>query len=679
MKYAQSRSYQVLDRSYESTRSKRLRISEEMEGMVTSMLTHFYRNPEYATAREMLANGYDACIEAGVTPRIDVTTSGMLASTAEVVFIDKGIGMTREIFENIFAAYGESTKRHTDAFTGGFGLGCKTPYTMSDTFTVITSRDGIKTLGMFTRDEDDFGNADFMDLGETDETGTTITIPLSRNNVRAMEQAVRRAAYAMPSDTVYLNGNRCPSIHDNSFALGDTIVINEYMEGMGNWNVLMGGILYPLDNINFLPETGRMRWGRPNATVVFVADVGDFKPTPQRDELQDIRSNRDKITERYNTFRSAAHAMLSQHLSENYSHFEAIAQCRNHGNWFSMVTSNSIVDVCNWNGKTLKGEIAIPNKTIHTKKYRSNLTTSSVVTVAGIKDGSVVAYVGMDASNLYDRKFVMDFNARAKANANDTVNFIFLDEGEVIEHEWLIVGGENSQVELVTRDVVYAVRPRATQRARQSAYTTTYTVRSYKSDGTFDARDLHVEDVPSDVQMVKMPNWTALTEMYPQFFAGRNILVLRSGQQEDVMKRRIPHITDVTEQVEAMFNTYVDEKFNEDVITMIVRSKVNHWNTPVETFSKVAQALPESRFAQVFNTYYSQRATRLVLPEDVQRLYSTFNNTPAVQNKVQTVEQMVRSTSLTNLYPLLNYANNASDDYIEHAKIYVTAVEQKKD
>lgn len=677
MKLMPSRNYEVTERSFENTRTKRLGISDEMIGMVTSMLTHFYANPEYATARETLANCYDACIEANVLPRIEVTTSGSLSSTAEVVFKDEGIGMTPDIFENVFAAYGESTKRDTNDQTGGFGLGCKTPYTMSDTFTVITARDGIKTLGIFTRDEEDFGNADFMDLGETEEHGTTVTIPLSRNNIRSMEQAVRRAAFAMPPETVYLNGQVCPSIHDDSLLIGNALVLNNRVEGLSEWNVLMGGILYPLDNINFRQDDTRSRWGRPKASVVFLAEIGDFKPTPQRDQLQDIRFNRERLAERYQSFREAIPTLMTQYLSDNFDHFSAIAECSKHGNWFSLVTEGQIMVECNWNGKTLSPVIDIPDKVIYTKKYRRDLTRADNISLSTIRADAVVAYVGMDADSLRDRKMIMNYNARAKAsNQDSTVWFIFLNEGEVIEHEWLRIGGDNSQVTLVTRDEVYAVRPRSTRSQRASAYTTTYTVRVYDSEGNFTSSDLIVEDVPETALFIDGNNWGGFPRMFPAFFAGKSIIVLRPGQSREVMQRRLPSARNISDEVDAAFTAYVDSVFTDEMIEMVARRYMGGmWGHTLAVFTKIAEALPESKFASILNKYYLPDDPQY--PDKVILLYDRYSDYPAVRAKLKRADEIRKANTISNIYPLIDSPRD-NENYLKHAKMYVMAVENEE-
>ena len=57
---------------------------------------------------------------------------------------DQGPGISPDRISNIFVQYTASTKREDDIQTGAFGLGSKTPFSYSDTFTIITVYGGIK-------------------------------------------------------------------------------------------------------------------------------------------------------------------------------------------------------------------------------------------------------------------------------------------------------------------------------------------------------------------------------------------------------------------------------------------------------------------------------------------------------------------------------------------------------
>ena len=104
-----------------------------------------------AVAREVASNSRDANREAGredVPVIVQIVKPNKFASIGHqsIVFSDNGIGITPDRMADIFIKYAASTKRDSNKETGGFGLGAKTPFAYSDTFTVITVCDWARPI-----------------------------------------------------------------------------------------------------------------------------------------------------------------------------------------------------------------------------------------------------------------------------------------------------------------------------------------------------------------------------------------------------------------------------------------------------------------------------------------------------------------------------------------------------
>ena len=96
-----------------------------------------------AVTREVASNSRDANREAGrehIPIIIEIVAPNKFTSISHttIVFHDNGIGITPDRMSDVFIKYASSTKRDSNNETGGFGLGAKTPFAYSDTFTVIT-------------------------------------------------------------------------------------------------------------------------------------------------------------------------------------------------------------------------------------------------------------------------------------------------------------------------------------------------------------------------------------------------------------------------------------------------------------------------------------------------------------------------------------------------------------
>lgn len=95
--------------------------------------------------RELATNAWDAHVAAGneKTP-FEVH----LPSTLEPWFSirDFGVGMSEEEIDKIYTTYFESTKTESNDYVGCLGLGSKSPFCYTDTFSVMSIQNGIKLV-----------------------------------------------------------------------------------------------------------------------------------------------------------------------------------------------------------------------------------------------------------------------------------------------------------------------------------------------------------------------------------------------------------------------------------------------------------------------------------------------------------------------------------------------------
>ena len=101
-----------------------------------------YSHKERAVIRELSCNAHDSHILAGTT---DVPFNVHLPTQLEPNFTirDYGSGLTDSEIRNIFAGIGISTKRDSNEVIGCFGIGSLSPYSLTDSFTVRSYKDGV--------------------------------------------------------------------------------------------------------------------------------------------------------------------------------------------------------------------------------------------------------------------------------------------------------------------------------------------------------------------------------------------------------------------------------------------------------------------------------------------------------------------------------------------------------
>lgn len=164
--------------------------AEEMR-YVSSLLRNNYSNPILATVRETFANAVDANIGSSFPIEIQLPTS--IEPTFKVR--DSGSGLSEEELFGLYTKYGRSTKRHDNSSIGGFGIGRFAPLSYTDSFTVISRRNGSKIIISVYVDE--HGDTRFTKMNEeatTERNGLEIEVSVKRHDIDAFHSSFHKVS-----------------------------------------------------------------------------------------------------------------------------------------------------------------------------------------------------------------------------------------------------------------------------------------------------------------------------------------------------------------------------------------------------------------------------------------------------------------------------------------------------
>jgi anti-sigma regulatory factor (Ser/Thr protein kinase) len=258
-------------------------IREEDQGFILNVLrSKMYSNPIKVICQEIACNARDANREVGKskTPiRLGITIA---AHTQGYNFSveDDGPGISPERISNIFVNYGASTKRGTNKQTGGFGLGCKTPFSYTDTFSIITKHEGIKYTYQAAVGENNSGSLLLLYKEPTTENnGTSIIIPIKKKDVGEFGEACRRATLFWKIKPEFINiQTSTPYKHLYS---DDTVIITaqEFLLSSGYY-ALIDDIMYEID-FKILPNWKELR----NSCILFIFKNGVLSVSATRESL----------------------------------------------------------------------------------------------------------------------------------------------------------------------------------------------------------------------------------------------------------------------------------------------------------------------------------------------------------------------------------------------------------
>lgn len=249
-----------------------------------------YRDKERATVREVVCNAVDANIEAGLPDEpVDVTLTD-----DELIVADSGNGIPHDKIVEIYCTLFGSQKAKDKRVTGGFGLGCKAPFSITDHFTVESNNAGVKSLYAIVAsdpEEDDCPSAKRMMKVPTEHRGLKVSIPLAPGmsaRIRACVKAiVREGGMKVRLNDELIDAPDFTELKEIGYGVFGSIN-NAY--GSERVRLLYANVVYPIDAnstlyapINKLTE---LCGGNGNRSpIILYAQPSTVGVTPSRESL----------------------------------------------------------------------------------------------------------------------------------------------------------------------------------------------------------------------------------------------------------------------------------------------------------------------------------------------------------------------------------------------------------
>lgn len=259
--------------------------------MLMRILSGLYADARKAVLQEYACNARDSHIASGTRRPVQVTLPSDIEPT--LVVEDRGIGLSRDEIVGTYAVYGRSTKRDDNDQIGAFGIGAKSAFAVSPTFTVTGVKHGRTTTAVFSLDGEGIGQVSFPvdDQPTTSPNGVTVQVPFT--DVSGMDDIAARVFALWPTGSVQVNGDEHVSVLDGGLPLGDEFTVPDRAATWpwrGRVVVRMGAVTYPLRDEQIalfakpLQEAGFAR----DARLVVNAELGALQPAPSRETLASL-------------------------------------------------------------------------------------------------------------------------------------------------------------------------------------------------------------------------------------------------------------------------------------------------------------------------------------------------------------------------------------------------------
>jgi hypothetical protein len=243
-----------------------------------------YSDKILAVVREYSCNAVDANVEAGNNNPIIVTLPTKLSPVFKVR--DNGLGLTDKDIQEIYAFYGESTKRNSNALIGQLGLGSKAAFAYGDNFVIVSYVDGVKTSYNAFIDASQIGQIAKLNSEPTTEpNGIEISVPVKTNDCEIFKEK---------AESLFKYFKVKPLIKGQTleYSAKTHILSGEYwgIYKNGGWHysmtAVMGNIGYPID-LSVLPQNKSVENFRNISCITEIHfDIGDLEVSASRESLQ---------------------------------------------------------------------------------------------------------------------------------------------------------------------------------------------------------------------------------------------------------------------------------------------------------------------------------------------------------------------------------------------------------
>lgn len=353
------------ERKIESTftgRKKKFRIEASAKAFQI-LSSNLYTDKPLAILRELSCNALDAHRDAGTLDRpFEISMPSRVNPTLH--FRDYGTGMSDEKVYGLYSTVFASDKTDSDLDIGGLGLGSKTPFSYSDTFTLITYLNGVKTIWLCYIDDDGEPAVQIAEKDDTDEpNGVEYQIPVKFEDFNAFREKVSRALCYFPPESYKTSQTVYPityKMKNEMYGMREANHLNGLPSGP---LVLMGPVAYKLDKAAFDIEDQRKYTMVLDHNFDIFCEIGEIDFQASREALSYDTKSKKKILAILDKVVNALRGDIEQKIKEAPTYLEACSSARDLMSSFHY----SQRDGLKWRGKdcfpdtslSLKGEAAI--------------------------------------------------------------------------------------------------------------------------------------------------------------------------------------------------------------------------------------------------------------------------------------------------------------------------------
>lgn len=273
--------------------------------VIEILRNRLYKHKIRTLVQEYICNARDAMRECDSKGDVKITAPTKIDPTFKVR--DYGPGITPDRMAGVFVLYGSSTKRDTNGQTGGFGIGAKSAWSYTDSFTINTYVDGTQRTYVAHTGVNNNGRLDLISTIKTNEpNGTEIQIAVNPKDISDFYNAITRAIYFWDSGYNLINKDNYADSLDRQKGeffnktlelITDDMRIPYNIKSRSSSVIAsIDGVAYCLESLqNKVPELDQLRGLVKNSYILHLPN-GFLEVSASREEISDSEHTVKNIT-----------------------------------------------------------------------------------------------------------------------------------------------------------------------------------------------------------------------------------------------------------------------------------------------------------------------------------------------------------------------------------------------
>ncbi len=260
----------LADKTFE-THHKGIASTNQFSIQTSSKMFHILSNSLYsdkvmAVIRELSTNALDAHISAGNKNPFKVT----LPTSANPIFMvrDYGTGLSKADMESLYTTYGASNKNNSNDFVGCLGLGSKSPFAYSKSFTTSSYFNGKKYTYVAAIGADGIPSLNLFSVSDTSEpNGLEIQFAVKQHDFQEFTDKAKRIFHYFRMKPI-LEGGIGTNLQDHKYSNTNIIISGEGWRVCrinsdnsyypNNYHKIDSGVIAIMGNIAYPAETAHI-------------------------------------------------------------------------------------------------------------------------------------------------------------------------------------------------------------------------------------------------------------------------------------------------------------------------------------------------------------------------------------------------------------------------------------